>query len=299
MSEFRLLFCSDPIDPRKPDDAFRTEVEAAQACGFKFLQMDHEALDHDHNARRAIRHIRDEGPIAAVYRGWMLRADDYRLLYDALTDAGIVLVNTPEQYTACHHMPEAYPHVAPWSAATIWLNLNRALDQDAIGATLAIFGSRPVVLKDWVKSQAAGYWDEACFIPDASDMKTVMRVVSRFLELQGESIIGGLVFREYIPLARADGQIKEWRAFILDGEPLGCWPRFAIKDHRPPPAVLLKAVARSLPARFATADFAQSETGRWIVVETGDGQVSGMPDAAPVADMFLALAAAQTSTISS
>lgn len=118
-----------------------------------------------------------------------------------------------------------------------------------------------------------------------------MRVVSRFLDLQGDSLTGGLVFREYIPLAVADGQTMEWRAFVLDGEPLGCWPRFAGVAHRPPPDGLLEDVARSLPTRFAAVDFALSETGDWLVVETGDGQVSGFPETAPMSDIFLALAA--------
>lgn len=98
--EFRLLFCSDPINPRQPDTAFGAEVEAARACGIEILRVDHEALDHAHDARKAIRYIPKAGSLSAVYRGWMLRADDYRLLYDALTAAGIVLVNTPEQYAA-------------------------------------------------------------------------------------------------------------------------------------------------------------------------------------------------------
>jgi hypothetical protein len=216
MSEFRLLFCSDPIDPRKPDDAFSAEVEAAQACGLKFLRMDHESLDHDHNARKAVRHIRNEGPIAAVYRGWMLRADDYRLLYDVLASAGIVLVNTPEQYAACHHLPQAYPYVTSWSAATTWLNLNMVQDQDAIGAALAVFGSRPIVLKDWVKSQAAGYWDEACFIPKASDLKTVsawFRARNRAARTsQAAERSPRLPLRGHTPGAESEGRTRAFAA---------------------------------------------------------------------------------------
>lgn len=45
------------------------------------------------------------------------------------------------------------------------------------------------------------YWNEACFIPRASDRSAVERVVSRFLELQGQELAEGLVFREFVPLA--------------------------------------------------------------------------------------------------
>ena len=138
---------------------------------------------------------------------------------------------------------------------------------------------------------AAGYWNEACFIADVSRQEDAMRVISRFLELQGESLTGGLVFREYVPLAAANGEVQEWRAFVLDGEPLGCWPRFAAAGAAPPPDALVRAVARSIPARFATVDFALAQSGRWLVIEVGEGQVSGIPEGAAVPEIFQALAA--------
>jgi hypothetical protein len=192
MPGLRLLFCSDPINPREPDTAFANEVEAARALGLKLCLIDHDALDRFRDAARAIRLVREKAPLNAVYRGWMLRASDYRLLYDALAAVGVVLVNTPEHYALCHHAPESYPYVAPWSAATAWIGKADIHDPSAIFAALTALGAKSVVLKDWVKSQAAGYWKEACFIPDVADRDSVTRVVSRFLELQGESLAGGI-----------------------------------------------------------------------------------------------------------
>jgi ATP-grasp domain, R2K clade family 3 len=295
MHNFRLLFCSDPLDPRKPDEAFSREVEAARALGLKFCLADHDALDREHNGTKAIRRVREAGPLNTVYRGWMLRAGDYRLLHDALAKAGIRLINTPEQYSTCHHAPESYPHVAARSAKTTWVCQEAVSDPGAIATALSALGSKSAVIKDWVKSQAAGYWNEACFIPDVSRQEDVMRVVSRFLELQGESLTGGLVFREHVPLATAHGEVQEWRAFVLDGEPLGCWPRFQAAGAVPPPDELVTAVAKSIPARFATADFALTQSGRWLVIEVGEGQVSGIPEAAPVEEIYRALAAASQS----
>jgi hypothetical protein len=142
-----------------------------------------------------------------------------------------------------------------------------------------------------VKSQAAGYWSEACFIPDVSRLDDAMRVVSRFLELQGDSLAGSLVFREYLPLAPEGDHVREWRAFVLDNEPLGCWPRFPAVDASPPPDELVSAVANAIPARFATADFAQTQSGRWLVIEVGEGQVSSIPESASVPDIFRSLVA--------
>ncbi|HEY3063178.1 MAG TPA: ATP-grasp domain-containing protein [Chloroflexota bacterium] len=45
-------------------------------------------------------------------------------------------------------------------------------------------------------------WNEACFIPSAADRAGAERVVKRFVELQGDDLAQGLVFREL-----GDGQV--------------------------------------------------------------------------------------------
>jgi hypothetical protein len=82
----------------------------------------------------------------------------------------------------------------------------------------------------------------------------------------------------------------EWRTFTLEGRILGCWPRSAGLGE-PPPSDLLSEVARALPSPFASVDFARTETGSWLVVETGDGQVSEIPALADLADILHPLAA--------
>ena len=88
------------------------------------------------------------------------------------------------------------------------------------------FGSAAVVVKDFVKSRKHE-WAEACFIPSASDRAAVERVVRRFLELQGDDLSEGLVFREFAdfePLGRHPKSgmplTKEFRLFFLDRQPL-------------------------------------------------------------------------------
>ena len=49
------------------------------------------------------------------------------------------------------------------------------------------FGGRAVIVKDYVKSQKHA-WGEACFIPRADDVEGALRVVRRFLGLQGADV---------------------------------------------------------------------------------------------------------------
>jgi ATP-grasp domain, R2K clade family 3 len=70
-------------------------------------------------------------------------------------------------------------------------------------------------------------WASACYIHSAADSAAVERVVRRFLELQGDDLNEGLVFRAFVslePLAiharSAMPLTKEWRIFLLDGAPI-------------------------------------------------------------------------------
>jgi hypothetical protein len=291
MSRPLMLLCADPIAQREPDAAFAAEAGIAEFCGFRTALLDHDALERHGNAEAALRRSKIDEAGPAAYRGWMVRADAYRSLHEALSRRGIRLIDDPAQYAACHHLPEAHAHLGRWMARTTWVRLDRLDDPAALDAALAPFGHGPVVIRDWVKSQAAGYWAEACFIPDASDRAEVKRVLDRFRDLQGGALTGGIVFRAYEALERAGDEVEEWRAVILDGTVLGCWPRFPGTGGAPPPRDLLDPVARAVPGRFATADFARRASGGWLLVEAGAGEVSSFPPGADVPAILTALAA--------
>lgn len=286
-----LLTCADPLEPRTVEPAFRAEAEAARAAGFALALLDHDELDRRVDPGAALRRARLDGGGPAVYRGWMLRGDAYARLFEALAERGVDLLTTPAAYAACHHAPGSYPALAPWMPRTAWLPLARIDDAAALRAVLDPFGAAPVILKDWVKSQASGYWDEACFIPDASDAAHVARVIGRFRALQGESLEGGLVFKAYVPLRPVGGPAHEHRAFVVRGAVVGCWPRGEGPSPSPPPD-LLAAIAAAVPSPFASADLAQDRDGRWWLLEVGDGGVSGLPDPDAAVPLFAALAAA-------
>ena len=286
-----LIFCSDPLNPRSAEPAFAAEVVAAQAAGFTVSLLDHDALDHGIDADAALRKTRFDAEGGAVYRGWMLTSPAYASLFAALADRGVTLLTTPEAYTACHHAPGSYPALSQWMPKTAWLPLSEAEDAEAVRTALRQFGSSAIIIKDWVKSQAAGYWNEACYIADASATAAAARVIARFRELQGESLVGGLVFKAYVPLLPLGQPAHEVRAFVVNGKPVGCWPRSEQAGFLPPPPdALLQQVAAQIPSPFASADFALDADGKWWLLEVGDGQVSGLPDPEAAGVVFPALA---------
>ncbi|WP_041243779.1 ATP-grasp domain-containing protein [Gloeobacter kilaueensis] len=276
-----LLFCSDPLTPNRPDPAWEDEVQAASQAGLSWSVLNFEAL-LEGNPARAIRRVAvaaAEAGETVLFRGWMLRPEGYKSLYNALLERNLQLVNTPSAYRLCHYLPEGYPYLANHTPRTVWLPLTGELDVDALMARLAEFGHSPLVLKDYVKS-AKHAWHEACFIPAASDRSAVERVVRRFLALQGKDLSVGLVFREYVELAGTDpARPWEWRIFFLDNAPLMVTDYWNTGIAVPEQAALAPFIelARAIPSRFFTLDIAQKRSGEWVIIEMGDGQVSGLP----------------------
>jgi hypothetical protein len=274
-----VVFCIDPLDAASPDATFAAEAQNARQLGLDLLLIDHDALSTG-DIKRAMRRIRLSTEGQAVYRGWMLHAEAYLALFEALAERGIHLITTPQAYTSGHHLPEAHKYVGRWMPDTAVLPSTDIDNPDAFFAALAPFGDDAVTVKDWVKSQAAGYWSEACLIPNASNLDVAKRVTERFRELQGDDLVGGLVFRRLIDLRQAEDGAVEWRAFCLDNQVIGCWARYKGAGFGAPPPHLLRDIAQALPSPFFTADLALGEDGAWWLMETGDGQVSGFPDKA-------------------
>jgi hypothetical protein len=286
-----VLLCADPLSPRRVDPTFALDAEAARDAGMTCITFDHDHLDNRINPAAALRSMRVEEPGVAVYRGWMMRAEAYDALFHALSDRRVRLITSPSAYAACHHAIGSYPKLKKWMAETSWITCDRIHDTQDVQGALAVHGRSAVIVKDWVKSQASDYWNEACYIPDASDFEQASRVIARFIELQGDSLVGGLVFKRYLPLLPVGGPAYEYRAFIVNGKVVGWWPRFEMSAQPlPPPRQLLAEIAENVPSPFASADVAIDVHGQWWLLEVGDGQVSGLPSPDAAAPLMRQLA---------
>lgn len=289
-----LAFCRDPLEPARPDRSFSAEVAAAEQLGLASVLVDHDALTRGEPASRIARGVAGrEEPATAVYRGWMTTPEQYEGLHGALASRGVHLINDPQQYRAAHHLPGWYGSVGDLTPRSVWITGDLSVDRSA--DVLTAFGDAPAIVKDFVKSRKHE-WDSACFIPSASDREAVARVVGRFLELQGDDLAGGLVFREFVEFRPIGVHPKsgmpivdEHRIFWLDREPIfqsPYWEGVVYEGDPPDPWAFVEAVSR-VESRFVAMDVARRRDGRWMIVELGDGQVSGLPreaDARPFLD---------------
>jgi len=270
-------------------------VRAAAGVGLEYELVDFEMLVDELRFAGAVRRVRSVAvPETAVYRGWMLTPLQYTRLYSALEDRNIILINTPEQYRPCHYLPDSYSVIEQQTPRTVSIPYDDGFSMDRVVDMLRSFGNKPIVLKDYVKSRKHE-WKEACFIPSASDRGAVERVVVRFLELQGEDLNEGLVFREFVefqPLTEHSRSVmpltKEFRQVFLNGERICSLEYWDEGDYAGvvPGAELFVDVAKQVNSSFFTMDVAQTKDGRWMIVELGDGQVAGLPEKTDVLQFY-------------
>jgi hypothetical protein len=146
------------------------------------------------------------------------------------------------------------------------------------------------VVKDYVKSRKHE-WYEACFIPDLADCDHAAAVVGRMVELQGDSLNGGIVLRRFENYRQEGGRTAETRVWWVDGDPAMITAHPDTPGYQSEPdltAIRPLVVALSCP--FVTTDVAQLADGEWRVVEVGDGQVSDLPAHADPTVLFQRLA---------
>jgi hypothetical protein len=281
----RVLFCAHPLERGTPDPVYDAEVAATCALGIDHALVRIEPLIQRDDAGAATRGVPAREPGPAVYRGWMLHPDRYAALHAALAARGDALINSPEAYRHTHWLPGSYAAIERWTPRSAWLPA-KELTLDGAVALARSFGARPLIVKDYVKSRKHE-WAEACFIPDGSDATGVERVVRRFLELTGDELQGGLVFREFLELEMVGSHARsgmplarEWRVFWLDGQPILVAPYWPEVEGEPPPVEAFAEAASRVQSRFFTMDLARRASGAWVIVELGDGQVAGLPDGA-------------------
>ncbi|WP_424888438.1 ATP-grasp domain-containing protein [Streptomyces sp. XH2] len=285
-----ILFCSDPLNPRRADAHFADDVRAAREAGLRTALLDHDALLAG-DAEGAVRGVPREAG-GAWYRGWMVPSGRYAELAGALAARGVTLLTPPEAYRRAHELPGWYATFASATPASAWLPAGpgRAPGAPELAALAAPLGGGPGIVKDFVKSRKHE-WHEACYVPDLADADRLAAVVARFVALQDAFLAGGVVVRAFERFTDA-GEARVW---WVDGRPVLVTAHPDSPGLRPAPA--LDAVAplvAALGCRFVTTDLARREDGVWRVVEVGDGQVSDLPRDAGPEPLFRALALADT-----
>jgi hypothetical protein len=261
----KIVFCNSLLAPNKPDEDFAAEYESAKQAGFEPYLVSLEQL-REGNLAGALRRVPLQVQAErALYRGWMLQAEEYQAFYQGLLQQKLHLINSPIEYLNGHYFPNSYPKIKPYTPYSIYFTVSGSVDFQEIIEKLTIFEGRPVIVKDYVKSEKY-YWEQACFIPSAASLADVERVTSQFLALRGQYLNQGLVYREFVELEQLTNHsrsgmplAKEFRLFYLDGKLLS-YARYWNEgkyDGEQPDLDTFKQVATQIESNFFTMDIAK------------------------------------------
>lgn len=279
-----VLFCADPIDPRRVDPHFAREADTVLATGGALALLDHDLLRRG-EAAEAIRRV-PRGTGGLWYRGWMVSAAEYHAMSKALADRGGFLMTPPDGYQRAHELPGWYDTFAGLTPPSVWLPLvpREVPSPERLAEAVRALPRGPGMVKDYVKSRKHE-WDEACYVPDLHDVKSLHRTVRRMVELQDDFLSGGVVVRRF-----EEYDTAEARVWWIDGDPVLVGAHPDTPDAECAPALdRIRPPVRALGCRFVTTDLARRRDGEWRVVEVGDGQVSGLPVGADVGDLYFHL----------
>jgi hypothetical protein len=218
-------------------------------------------------------------PVPGVWIGYIPLVERYRAIYEAAEAKGVRLVNSPEQYRTAMEFDQFYPLLTDLTPESMILH---SLEEcETVGERIGY----PVFVKGAVKSNKERGWS-ACVANSEAELRAIAEtLLTREGRSRGRIIARRLAALRTIGMEGGDFPLgREYRVFLYQDEVLACgfyWEgcsdttELSAEDER---AVteLAKEASRRVGTPFLAVDVGQLETGRWIVIEVGDAQFTGL-----------------------
>lgn len=264
-----IVFPSDYFNSQQVDEAYTAEYAAV--CNTHGLQA--ALLNYDEYIEGQALKIYSDTPTKGncIYRGWMLHLDKYEELYKDLYAVGLCLLNSIQSYANLHLFPLVYEHIKKDTPKSLYFPDGHVIDWNLANETFVQF-----MVKDYVKSVKGSDFPAKFKTP--VDPDTMTDYIERFKTLRGSQFSSGIVLKDYVSLKNYNGYTNEYRVFYLKGQLLSvCENSNQTESYANIPLDFLNDFS-NLQSLYYTVDFAEMSDGTWIVIETGDGGVSGLPD---------------------
>ena len=278
--ELNFIYCNHPLYKDQVDEDYREEYQTAG------LNSPCALFSYEDLKEGKLSLFGEKISGLTIYRGWMMKPDMYNFFYDKLEEKGIILINTPEEYKRYHTLPGWYNEFKEFTPESVWENTGTL--ESALDLTIGLSGS--YIVKDYVKSRKHEWYD-ACYIQNITDTTNVKKTIGNFIERQGDSLVGGIVLRKFVKLKPIGYHEKsgmpiseEYRVFVYAGRVMiieNYWRtenKNIISDDE---FTWIFTLIDKIRSNFVTMDLGRTEDGKLIVMELGDGQVSGLQEISP------------------
>lgn len=262
-----ILFPSDYFRIAHVDDEYQAEYESASQLS-DFLPV---LFNYDEFLQHAQIKLSPsvEGDYRCIYRGWMLHPNQYEQLYNKLLTRGIVMINSPTEYNNLHLFPSVYHEIKDFTPKAAWIEQGCKINWKKVNLEFKRF-----MIKDYVKSVKGT--DFPVFFETPVDYDEMNEKIDAFIQLRDNLYTGGIVIKEYVNLKRYGSDTNEYRVFYLFGKIITVSRNANQPEHCAYLPIELAEGFAYLNSNYYTIDFAELDNSEWVILETGDGQVSGL-----------------------
>lgn len=140
-----VVFPSAFFDMNQVHEDLQQEYEAVKAV--KLYETVLFGYDKWFNEGRLVLNNPPEEMRTAIYRGWMMKPEQYETFYELLLNKNIHLITSPEEYRLMHIFPNVYPYVREDTARIEVFPLHSQIDVEKLKQSFTRF-----MVKDYVKS---------------------------------------------------------------------------------------------------------------------------------------------------
>lgn len=102
-----ILFPSSYFTIREVDEDLQTEYEAVCSTGLFDVVLF--SYDKWFNEGKLVLNRQINASVSAIYRGWMMKPEQYAVFYEALQARNIELITSPSSYELFHIFSNVYP----------------------------------------------------------------------------------------------------------------------------------------------------------------------------------------------
>ena len=275
-----ILFPSSFFHITKVDEDLQREYDAVMTTGlFEVALFGYDQWFSD--GKLIVKNAPDDLHLA-VYRGWMMKPEQYERFYQLLLESNIKLVTEPAEYERMHIFPNIYERLKEDTAKMEIYPLHEQIDVNWLKQSFHRF-----MVKDFVKSvkgtEFPRYFDQNVTQEEFDNWMEV------FYQYRGKLLTGGICIKEFLDLKFYGSRTNEYRVFYINHEPATVCRNSGQGNYTPLPPRELIDKYRNLESKYYTVDFAELEDGTWRIMEAGDGEVSGLSENQDYEQYFRAL----------
>jgi len=272
--KYSFLFPSEPYSNNKQvDSSFIGEYNICKTLGYNVFLFDYDLLIEENKFKS---NISNDIDTTFIYRGWMFKPEQYDIFFDFVikkTNNKSTLISQYYDYRNLHCFPFIYHLIKDYTPKIQVIGNYKEM---SLYESVLKNINFDFFLKDYVKSIKTDTGVERI---DKNILPIdLFNKVNDFIEERGNLFTIGIVLKEFVNLKKIDNKTNEWRTFVLDRKVVCTLQNSELNTTDCPPSELINTVCNILIplSGFFTVDFAQLEDNSWVVIETGDGQVSGI-----------------------